>query len=410
MRKAMRILLVTQHFPPERGAVRRLFEFASHFKDRGHDVTVLTAMPNYPDGVVPRKYKGKFYCREMMNGIDIRRSYVLPASNAQPKKRMIGFLTFLCSSIINSVRIKGKLDLILASSPPVTSAMIGFILSRLRRTKLVLEIRDLQPESGEQFGNLERSWFTRMIRKVMKMLYRKADHIVCVTEGIEDWMNSNGVARERLATIKSGVGYDFINSHSNGIRKKFGWEDKFLVIFSGTLGWVRPLETIIESARILADEKQYHFVFVGDGQKKSSLEKLARQYNLKNISFIGLQPLEEIPYYLKAGDVLVECLKEVPVARVALPTKIFEYMAAGRPIIFGAPEGETSRLLERAGGALTFSPSYPEQLANHIRALYSKEIDGDRLGQQYHDYVSNNHSRDKWASRYLGLLEEIEIS
>ena len=410
MRKAMRILLVTQHFPPERGAVRRLFEFATHFKDNGHDVTVLTAMPNYPDGIVPPKYSGKFYFREIINGIDIRRSYVLPASNAQPKKRMIGFLTFLCSSVINSLRIKGKFDLILASSPPVTSAVIGYVLSWLRRTKLVLEIRDLQPESGEQFGNLQKSLFTRLVRKVMSRLYRKADHIVCVTEGIENWMHNNGIPLRRLTTIKSGVGYDFINSHSNGIRRKYGWEDKFLIMFSGTLGWVRPLESIIESARLLADEKQYHFVFIGDGQKKSALERLAGQYNLKNISFVGLKPLEEIPYYLKAGDVLVECLKEVPVAKVALPTKIFEYMAAGRPIIFGAPEGETSRLLEKAGGALTFSPSYPAQLARIIRALYCREIDGDRLGQQYHEYVSNNHSRDKWAGRYLDLLETIDDS
>jgi hypothetical protein len=132
MHKKMRILLVTQHFPPERGAVRRLFEFATFFKDNGHDITVLTAMPNYPDGVVPSKYRRKFYYREFLNGIDIRRSYVLPASNAQPKKRMVGFLTFLCSSILNSFRIKGKYDLILASSPPVTSALIGYVLSRLR--------------------------------------------------------------------------------------------------------------------------------------------------------------------------------------------------------------------------------------------------------------------------------------
>jgi colanic acid biosynthesis glycosyl transferase WcaI len=404
----MRILFVTQHFPPERGAVRRLYEFAEYFKENGHDVTILTAMPNYPDGIVPEKYKGKFYHREITNGLDIHRSYVLPASNAQPRKRMIGFLTFLCSSIINSFRIKGKFDVILASSPPVTSALIGYILSRFRRSKLVLEIRDLQPQSGEQFGNLKKSLFTNIVRRIMKILYTKADHIVCVTEGIKNWMANNGVGEKRLTTIKSGVGNDFINSHSNGIRKKYGWEDKFLIIFSGTLGWVLPLESIIESARLLADNKQYHFVFVGDGQKRQSLEILSKQYNLKNISFVGLKPLEEIPYYLKASDVLVECLKEVPIAEVALPTKIFEYMAAGRPIIFGATEGETSRLLAVAGGALTYLPSRPEQLAGIIQSLYSKKIDGDGLGKKYHNFVADQYTREMWASRYLGLLDEIK--
>jgi putative colanic acid biosynthesis glycosyltransferase WcaI len=403
----MRILLITQHFPPERGAVRRLYEFAKYFTNGGHEVTVLTAMPNYPDGVVPEKYRGKFLVKEKLNDLNIYRSYVMPASNAEPKKRMIGFITFLFSSLINSFRIKGKFDLILASSPPVTSPLIGYILSRLRRTKLVLEIRDLQPESGEQFGNLNKSFFTESIRKIMRFLYLRADHIVCVTEGIAEWMKAYGIPESRLTTIKSGVGYDFINSHSNGIRKKYGWEDKFLILFSGTLGWVRPLETIVESARLLADDRQYHFVFVGDGQKRDSLEALAKQYNLKNVSFVGLQPLEEIPYYLKTGDVLIECLKEVPVAKVALPTKIFEYMAAGRPIIFGSTDGETSRLLERAGGALTYSSGHPEQLAEIVRSLYHKKIDGDELGKRYHKYVSNHHTREKWAQRYLNLLESI---
>jgi len=403
----MKILLVTQHFPPERGAVRRLFEFANHFKDNGHEITVLTAIPNYPDGIVPENYRKRFYHHEIVNGIDIRRSYVLPASNAQPKKRMLGFLTFLASSVINSFRIKGDFDLILASSPPVTSAVTGFILSRLRRTKYILEIRDIQPESGEQFGNLKKSNFTSAIKKVMRYLYRKADHIVCATSGIENIIHGEGIPRRKLTTVKSGVGNDFINSHSNGIRKKHGWEDKFLVLFSGTLGWVRPLESIVESARLLADDNHYHFVFVGDGQKRSSLEALAKQYNLKNISFVGLQPLEQIPYYLKAGDVLVECLKDVPVAKAALPSKIFEYMAAGRPIAFGLTDGETSKLLSRAGGALTFSSGKPEQLAKIIQDIRDRRIDGDHLGKKYHEFVSKHYSRDKWADRYLQLLQNL---
>nr|MBN2276655.1 glycosyltransferase family 4 protein [candidate division Zixibacteria bacterium] len=403
----MKILLVTQHFPPEKGAVRRLFEFANHFKDNGHEITVLTAIPNYPDGVVPDGYRGKFFHREMINGIDICRSYVLPASNAQPKKRMLGFVTFLISTLINSFRIRGKFDLILASSPPVTSAVIGYLLSRIRRAKYVLEIRDIQPESGEQFGNLKKSAFTNAIRKMMRFIYRRADHIACATHGIEDIIYQEGIPRRKLTTVKSGVGNDFISSHSNGIRKKHGWENKYLILFSGTLGWVRPLESIVESARLLADNKHYHFVFVGDGQKRASLETLAGQYNLTNISFVGLQPLEEIPYYLKAGDVLVECLKDVPVAKAALPSKIFEYMAAGRPIAFGLQDGETSKLLNRAGGALTFSSNNPEQLAGIIRDLHDQKIDGEGIGKKYHEFVSKYYSREKWADRYLKLLEDI---
>ncbi len=404
----MRILFVTQHFPPERGAVRRLYEFAEFFKENGHDVTILTAMPNYPDGIIPEKYQGKFYHREISNGLDIHRSYVLPASNAQPRKRMVGFLTFLCSSIINSFRIKGKFDVILASSPPVSSALIGYVLSRLRKCKLVLEIRDLQPEMSEQYGSLKKSFFTNMIRAVMSFIYKRAWRIVPVTEGLTNWMRTKGIPENRLCTIKSGVGANFIHSHSNGIRKKYGWEDKYLILFCGTMGMVRTLEPIIESARILADEQQYHFVFVGDGQKKETYEALTKQYNLANISFVGLQPLKQIPYFLHAGDILVDCLKDVPFAQSVLPVKMFEYMAAGKPIVFGSTAKEATRFLDQAGGLLTFSVKAPEELVDIIRALYSEEINGSELGKRYHNYVRKHHSTKKWGSRYLNLLSGID--
>jgi putative colanic acid biosynthesis glycosyltransferase WcaI len=401
----MKILLITQHFPPERGAVRRLYEFAGYFQKNGHDVTVLTAMPNYPDGVIPRKYRGKFSFRENMDGIEIVRSWVLPASNDQPKKRMVGFLTFLCTSLINSFRIRGKFDIVLASSPPVTSAVLGYIISRIRRAKLVLEIRDLQPEMGVQYGSLKESGFTRMLKRIMNSIYKKAWKIVCVTEGLTHWMNEHGIPGDKVTTIKSGVGRNFIDSHSNGIRKKYGWEDKFLVLFTGTMGTVRSLEPIIESARMLADDKQYHFAFVGDGQRRKTYEALASDYNLTNISFVDLQPLEQIPYFLHAGDVLVDSLKDVPFARSVLPVKMYEYMAAGKPIIFGSPALEATRFLDKAGGALTFSVKRPEQLTRLIRDLYQHKINGDNLGKRYHEYVKAHHTTEKWARQYLDILE-----
>ena len=400
----MKILLVTQHFPPEKVAVRRLYEFAQYFRKGGHDVTVLTAMPNYPDGIIPDAYRGKFFHKEYMDGIEVYRSYVLPASNAQPKKRMLGFVTFLASSLLHSFRLKGKYDVVLASSPPVTSALLGYILSRMRRAKLVLEIRDLQPEMGEQYGSLNKSVFTEVIRKMMRFVYKRAWKIVCVTDGLTNWMRER-FPQDRVSTIKSGVGDNFINSHSNGIRKKYGWEDKYLILFCGTMGTVRTLEPIIESARILSDEKQYHFVFVGDGQKKDTYRQLANQYGLNNISFIGLQPLEQIPYFLHAGDILVDCLKDVPFAQSVLPVKMFEYMAAGKPIVFGSTAQEATRFLEQAGGAVTFSDKRPEELVDLIRNLYQHRIDGNGLGKRYHEYVRAHHSTEKWARRYLDIIE-----
>ena len=403
----MNILIITQYFPPERGAVRRLYEFARYFVQQGHNISVMTAIPNYPDGIVPAEYRGKFFCAEELDGIKVFRSWVLPASNSQPTKRMFGFVTFLITSLINSFRLKGKFDLVLASTPPVTSPVAGWLISRIRRCKFVIEVRDLQPESSEDFGNLNQSLFTHTIRKIMHTLYRKADRIVSVTDGISRYIEHVGVPPSSIATVKSGVGREFIEANSNGVRKKFGWDDKFLVLYSGTLGWVRPLETVIESARQLVDQPNIHFAFLGDGQKKDALQNMVQDYGLKNVSFIGLQPLETIPYFLKAADVLIESLKEVSVAKMAFPSKMFEYMAAGHPIVFGSRKGEAIRELVLAGGALTYPSDSPEELSQLILKLRSGEIDREKLGRQYRDHIVKHHQREKWAEQYLAFLKSI---
>ncbi len=404
----MRILIVTQHFPPEKGAVRRLFEFARYFVKNGEDVSVMTAIPNYPDGVVPPKYRGHFFFKEEMDGVKVYRSYVLPASNQYPGKRMIGFVVFLLTTLINSFRLKDKFDIVLASSPPVTSPVIGFLLSRLKRTRFIIEVRDLQPESSEDFGNLNRGLFTRGLRAMMHWLYYKADQIVSVTDGISRYMEAIGISPKRVATIKSGVSHDFINAESNGIRERYGWDGKFLVVYSGTLGWVRPLETLVEAARKLADQPDILFIFIGAGQKKQALENMVRDYGLKNVRFVGPQPLETIPQFLKSGDVLVETLKEVKVAKMAFPSKMFEYMASGRPIIFGSAQGEAISELEVAGGALTYPADSPEELCEIIMKLKTGEIDGEMLGRKYHEHVSRYHRREVWADKYLTVVRTLQ--
>jgi glycosyltransferase involved in cell wall biosynthesis len=403
----MNILIVTQHFPPEKGAVRRLYEFARFFVKNGHDVSVMTAIPNYPDGIVPPEYRGRFSFFEVIDGVKVYRNWVYPASNQHPGKRMFGFVTFLITSLINSFRLKNRFDLILASTPPVTSPVIGWMLSKLKRARFIIEVRDLQPESSTDFGNLNMSPFTRAIRAIMHWLYRKADRVVPVTDGIAEYMESIGIPGDRIATVKSGVSQEFVNADSNGIRNEFGWEDKFLVLYSGTLGWVRPLETVVEAARHLSDQPDIHFVFVGDGQKRKALENMVRDYGLKNVSFTGPQPLESIPYFLKASDVLIESLKEVPVARLAFPSKLFEYMASGRPVVFGGGEGEAIRELETAGGALTYPTDSPEALSEIILKLRSGQIDGADLGRKYHNHIARFHIRELWAKRYLDLFTGI---
>ena len=401
----MKILIVTQHFPPERGAVRRLFEFARYFVRQGHEVSVLTAMPNYPDGIVPPKYRGRLFYHEELEGVKVYRSWVLPASNKYPGRRMIGFVTFLFTALMNSLRLGSKFDIVLASTPPVNTPVLGWLISKLKRSRFVIEIRDLQPESSEDFGNLNRSLFTRLLKKVMHGLYRRADKIVAATDGIADYVQTLGIPKDKVTAIKSGYGEEFVTADHNGIRKKFGWEEKFLVVYSGTLGWAHSLETIIEAARKLTDQPDVQFVFVGDGEKRSALEGMVRDYGLRNVTFIGAQPLETIPYFLKTSDILVESLREVPITQGTFPAKLFEYMASGRPILFGAKDGEAIRELKEAGGALAFASDDVQKLRDLIMEVKNGAIDGEDLGRKYHIHARKFHPRERWAREYLTFLD-----
>jgi len=402
----MKILIVTQHFPPERGAVRRLIEFARYFVRQGHEVSVLTAIPNYPDGEVPQEYRGRFYLYEELEGVGVHRCWTLPASNSQPRRRMLGFVIFFFTSLANSLHIRSKPDLVLASMPPVNTPVIGWLISKLRRAQFVIEVRDFEPEACEYLGNLRPSPFTRCLKWIIHDLYRRADKIVAVTDGVAECLRVIGVPAEKMTTIKSGFSDEFLTAGQDHVRERYGWNGKFLVLYSGTLGRAHALETVIESAHRLADRMDMLFVFVGGGEKRSALEQMARDYGLRNVAFLGTQPLESIPGFLKTADVLVEVLRETPITRGVFPAKLFEYMASGRPILFGARDGEAIRELRAAGGVLSFASDDVEKLCELILQVKSGQIDGDALGRRYSQHAERYHRRERWAKEYLSFLTD----
>jgi glycosyltransferase involved in cell wall biosynthesis len=403
----MRILIVAQHFPPERGAVRRLFEFARFFVRHGHEVSVLTAIPNYPDGLVPARYRGHFLYREEIEGVRIFRSWVPPASNRNRLKRMFGFAVFSLTALVSALRLRSRPDLVLASMPPVNTPVIGWIISRFCRAKFVVEVRDLEPEACEHLGNLKRSVFTALLRRLVHGMYRRADRLVAVTDGLAISLREIGIAPEQIVVIKSGVGEEFLLAEQNGVRARFGWEGKFLILYSGTLGRVHALETVIGAARRMSDRTDIRFVFVGDGETRSRLESLARSHNLNNVEFLGAMPLDSIPAFLAASDLLVESLVDVPTTARTFPAKLFEYMASGRPIIFGARGGEALRELDAAGGALAFAPDDSEGLRRLILRVRDGSVDGAALGRKYREHAARHHRRERWADDYLRCLVDV---
>ena len=242
------------------------------------------------------------------------------------------------------------------------------------------------------------------MKKIIHGLYRRADKIVAVTDGIADYLKALGLPTEKVTTIKSGFGDEFLEAAQNHVRERYGWNGRFLVLYSGTLGRAHALETIIESARRLVDLHDLLFVLVGDGERRSALEQMTRDYSLHNVVFLGAQPLESIPGFLKTADVLVEVLKKTPITSGIFPAKLFEYMASGRPILFGARDGEAIRELRAAGGALSFASDDAAKLCELILQIKSGKIDGDALGRRYSEHAERFHRRERWAKDYLAFL------
>lgn len=405
----MRILYISQYFPPETGATQiRAYEMARNFVTQGHLVTMISEIPNHPSGIIPEDYRGKLFERIDDKGIDIIRVWVKAAPVKNLFTRILFYLSFMFSAILAGILLaRNKYDLIYASSPPLFVGGAALILSFLKSTPLVFEVRDLWPESAVQLGEISSkrviSWATRL----EEACYTRAKRIVVVTMGIEQRLIDRGVPAEKITLITNGANTDHFQFNPDKraqIRSRLNLKDKFVISYPGILGIAYNFNLIFQAAKILEDDPSYHFLIIGEGPQKADIIKTLKHDLTTNIILLDEKPYDIIPEYLSASDVIIIPLKYNQFLKDTLPVKIFDAWACQRPVILCNVEGEASQIISEAKAGLVTSPDDVEELVSAIRKLHSSPNMCQLMGTSGRNYTINNYSRQVLADKLLSIL------
>jgi glycosyltransferase involved in cell wall biosynthesis len=377
----MRILHLSQYFPPEAGAVQvRALTIARTLVEQGHQVTVLTEVPNHPSGIVQSGYQGKLWVRETRDGVDVLHLWVKASPVKTFRSRMAFYVSYMMTSIIAGLLLRGRFDVIFANSPPLFVAVAGWLISLVRRTPFVMEVQDLWPESAVALGELKNPRFIRWAEWVEEQCYRRASRVVAVTQGIYDRLVARGVPESKVVVALNGSNIKIFRPDPKGgacLRTELGLEDKFVAIYGGIHGIAQGLETLIEVARLLADEADIRIVFVGEGPQKGELLALKEYYGLTNVLMLPGQSLERMPAYLSMADVALVPLRKVDLFSGARPTKMFDAWACQVPTLISV-DGEAREVLEEIGAGLFVEPENPHALADTLLWLRDRS---DNLAQ-----------------------------
>jgi colanic acid biosynthesis glycosyl transferase WcaI len=418
----MNILYLTQYYPPESCApAARVDEFTREWARQGHRVTVLTGFPNHPEGIVHAAYREHWrrgFSREERNGVSVCRTWLYPAANRGLWGRAANYTSFALSAALSGPWVASGETVVIATSPQILVGVAGYAVARLRRLPFVFEVRDLWPQSLEAVGQASAgSLLYRAVGRLADFLYRHADCIVVDGEWKRQALVAAGVPSQKLALIRNGATDDFCFDPTSSsarearerVRNDLGLGDRFVVLYAGTLGMAHRLETVLEAAFQLRERREVVFLMIGEGADREKLTEQSRRMGLTNVLYLGRQPREAIPGYLAAANACLVPLRRSEVFKTAIPCKMFEAMAAAKPVVLGV-EGEAEEILTAARAGIAVPPEDSSALATAILRLWSHPRLCRQLGENGRDAVLRRHSRASQARAYLELLAELSPS
>jgi len=408
-RKTRSIAYLTHYFPPEVNAPAiRISNIARLWASRGHRVTVMTGFPNHPNGIIPKEYRGRLRCKERRDGYDVIRTFVYAAANKGFFRRVLNYLSFLLSSILLGLPSLPKVDAVVASSPQFFVAVAGYVISVLKRARFVFEVRDVWPEEIVAVGAVRNRMVIRMLEAVEMFLYRRADLIVAVAQGTVDILTSRGVPREKITLMPNGVDLDDFSASVDTahVRGRHNLNGEFLVSYIGTHGMAHRLQTVVDAAAELKSNNRIKFLMVGDGAEKKLLEGMVKEHGLDNIQFAPQTTHAGAIEYYFASDACLVPLRRASLFTKNIPSKIYEIMASGKPILLGA-EGESRKLVLKAMAGLAFEPENHESLAESIEKLFHDRELARKLGRNGREFARNHCQRTKIADSYLEKIESL---
>lgn len=392
----------------------RVSELSRYWVEMGHEVTVLTCFPNYPDGVVYQGYEDKIkrlYMREEFNGIEVIRVWVYPTHLRSPLRRGINYTTSLLTYSLAGPLLK-DIDIVIATSPPPFLGLTALILKYLKGMPFVFEVRDLWPEVITAVGAASpNSLSYKIIDKIVAASYKKSDLIVALTDSFKDSIvNARGIDENKVRVIENAVDTELFKPERSdrSALKKLGLNNKFIVSYVGTIGLTHGVDVVIKAAEELKPKiPELVFLLVGDGYEKNRLELLTNTKGLDNVLFLGKRQRSEIPEILNASDISLVLSKKSELLEKTIFAKVFEPMACGIPIIVGA-EGETKSIaVDKGKAGVSFMPEDVGGLIDCIHKLHSDPGLRQKLGENGRKLVLSKYSREKKAHEYIHLLETL---
>jgi colanic acid biosynthesis glycosyl transferase WcaI len=406
----MRILIYSYNYYPEPiGIAPLMTELAEGLVQRGHQVRVVTAMPNYPQRCIYKDYRGKLFSTTQHNGVLVQRSYVW----IKPKPKLIDRLMLDASFIVTSFSqtLRGwRPDVILTTSPPLPVCIPAMFLKWFYNAPVVLNLQDILPEAAVKVGLLSNKTLIRAFEILEQFAYKSADAISVICEPFVNSLIDKGVPPDKLSVIPNWVNVNFIRPLSKAdslFCKTHNLQDKFVVLYSGNIALTQGLQTAIEAARLLQYLSDIVFVIVGEQSTLAALQHLCLEYNINNVLLLPLQPREQVPQMLAAADVAL-VLQKCNISSFNLPSKIPVFLASGRAIVASVPSaGTAAQAIQQSKGGVVVPPEDPGSLAKAIESLYHNPTLTKQLAEQGRQYAVNTYSFEKAVSQYEALLAKI---
>lgn len=399
----MKFVILTQYYPPEIGAPQtRLSELAKHLADCGHDVTVLTAMPNYPSGKIYPGYAGIFR-KERLCGSRVIRTFIYPAQSAHIVPRMMNYFSFVVSSSFFGSFMLDSPDFLMVESPPLFLGIAGLWLRWWKNSKLIFNVSDLWPETAVELGIVAKDGLaTRMAYWLEKICYRSAWLITGQSKSIVENIRQRFPGRP-VFHLSNGVDTEFFSPDRKTAvaRASLGTDEQFVAVYAGLHGHAQGLSQILKAARVLASDTRFRFVLIGEGPEKSGLQKMANQMGLANVRFLDPRLHAEIPGILAAADaILVPLVGQIT---GAVPSKIYEGMASGRPLVVIA-SGEPAEIASEYNTGLTVTPNDTVRLVEALRNLRENSQLAKSFGENGRNAAITHFDRKDILQRFTKFL------
>ena len=368
----MHILFLTDNFPPEVNApASRTFEHCREWVKLGEQVTVITCAPNFPKGKVFSGYRNRLWQTETIEGIRIIRVWTYITANEGFVRRSLDYLSFMVAATIASLWVK-KVDVVIGTSPQFFTVCAAYVVGLLKCVPWVFELRDIWPESIKAVGSMGDGALYRTLERLELFLYKKANRIIALTQSFKKELIARGVDANKIDVVTNGVDLSLFKPRSKdeALLKKLRLENQFIAGYIGTIGMAHGLETIIEAAEIIQNTpnpKNYNIkiLILGDGARKESLKQLAKDKMLENLIFIDTVSKAEVADYWSLLDISIIHLKKDPLFEKVIPSKLFECMAMGIPVLHGVL-GESAEIVSRLGVGKTIAPDSPQMLSQEL--------------------------------------------